>query len=179
VVKLKGSIWILRILGTRAGIDYTLLLHTKPMILNQRNKAYSQIYLAPSKSTLQKYGCTTLSFLEGVFRVTGVKHDPIEAVKHIKYTKEGLIIWTQTDWLYFGVKFLWRYYRKQDISCLPKQFRILQVNNGKHWVLESHFGRKETVCSDPYGRSDTAKYGYTKNYETGSVLGYALFGSLR
>lgn len=79
------------------------------------------------------------------------------ALKTLKYTKDGLIIWQSVDNIPH-MKFEKRLYGKKDDEIMAslkdkKKAVILQVNNGQHWVValrRSLWNKKDYIVLDPW-----------------------------
>ena len=108
-------------------------------ILSQRDKRWATIKLGESNLILGRYGCTTccISMLSDYF---GSFHDPADlAVKTLKYTADGLILWQSVNNIEH-MAFEKRLYKRNDAEILkslkdPKGAVILEVANYSHWVV--------------------------------------------
>lgn len=107
-------------------------------LLCQRDPKWSALKLGSSACTLGRYGCTTtaISMLSDYF---GSYIDPGQlATKVLKYTYDGLILWTSVDAIP-DMKFEKRVYGQNDAEILkslkdPAKAVILEVE-GRHWVV--------------------------------------------
>lgn len=106
--------------------------------LCQRSPLWSDVKMSPSNLTIGRYGCTTtcISMLSDYFKCFVSPRGMVGT--NVKYTKDGLIIWTSISFPVF--KFEKRLYgwnnAEIDISLKdPKKAVILEVANGSHWVV--------------------------------------------
>ena len=145
-------------------------------ILSQRDLKWAALKLGQSPLTVGRYGCTTtcISMLSDYF---GSYKDPGElATKVLKYTNEGLILWSSVDAIPH-MKFEKRLYGRNDDEIMnalkdPNKAIILQVNNGAHWVValrKTILGKSYTVA-DPWSGD---KCDVIKRYK--NITGAAVF----
>lgn len=106
--------------------------------LSQRDPRWGSIKLGASNIDLYHYGCTTtcISMLSDYF---GGRIFPDAIARTVSnYTPDGLILWTKLQ--FAKMKFDWRGYGRDDKKIQeylkdPNKAVILQVNDGKHWVV--------------------------------------------
>ena len=149
------------------------------MILNQCNPEYKNLLLAPSKLSFNDFGCTTCAIKTGIEKITNKILTLKEVMDCIVYNKDGLIVWKACNWKKLGVRFVWRFYRKPNLTDFPVMlsddyFSVLQINNFSHWVLWVN-GGKVTTVSDSWAKTEKAKYGYTHTINNNKINGFALF----
>lgn len=104
---------------------------------SQRDSRWANEHLGQSSLTMGRYGCTTtcISDLSTYF---GNNFDPLYAVKYLKYTNDGLILWQSCKFSKFG--FERREFGRNDAEIQkalkdPARAVILNVANGSHWVV--------------------------------------------
>ena len=106
-------------------------------ILSQRDSRWAAEKLGTSYVTVGRYGCTItcLSMLSGYFKSFKT---PRFLAKYLKYTRDGLIIWSSMPYV-LPFRLDKRLYRQDDIEIKkslddPDKAVILQVDNF-HWVV--------------------------------------------
>lgn len=125
--------------------------------LSQRDPRWGSIKLGASNIDLYHYGCTTtcISMLSDYFKCRSLP-DSIARIKE-NYTADGLILWRNLR--FAGMKFDWRGYGRDDKKIQeylkdPNKAVILQVNDGKHWVVairRTFLGLGSGyICVDPW-----------------------------
>ncbi len=123
-------------------------------ILSQRNPAWGEVRIGESTAKIKDYGCliTCLSMLSDWYHYY---FDPEWMAENLMFTGSGLIIWKSITASILPMKFVYRYYKRDDAkikSILVSQDNacILQVNSN-HWVVlvgySKVFGYK---VADPY-----------------------------
>lgn len=148
------------------------------IFLSQRDQRWSQIKLLPSNLTIGRYGCTTccISMLSDYF---GCFESPDRIIgKEVKYTKDGLVIWSSINFPKFT--FRERFYGQDNQKILealknPKKAVILNVNDGQHWVV----GLSKTLIGNDYLAADPwngKKISVLKTYR--NITGGAIFQAL-
>ena len=121
-------------------------------IYSQRNPKWVNKIMKPSKLTLGRYGCTTTSIaMAGSY--FGEKLTPADVCEKIKYTPDGLIIWSTCEFKKF--KFVVREYGRKDQNIIaglndPNMIVLLQVADGSHWVLCTGKYGKDYRIADPW-----------------------------
>lgn len=140
--------------------------------LSQRDPRWAETNLGSSLLKMKDHGCTTTaeSMLSDFFK--GYMPPNVIAEHKNWYTPNGLRLWANAD--FPTMKWVWRQkgFDKEKINASlkdPKKAVILQVNNGKHWVVairKTIFGN-DYVCVDPW---DGKKKDVFKTYKniTGS-----------
>lgn len=128
------------------------------VILNQRD--YPNTYLGKSKAKVSDYGCLitcismALSWYVETFK-KGKWRDPKWLAKNLTFTKTGLLYWNSITKSDLPIKFVYRYYSKNDSKCLEilkstYNTCILQVDYN-HWVFLIGYSRiKGMKIADPY-----------------------------
>lgn len=122
---------------------------------SQRDPRWANVKLGASNIDVYHYGCTTtcISMLSDYFGCLSYP-DAIAKVK-TNYTADGLILWSNLK--FTKMAFVWRQYGRNDSLIRtslknPDTAVILQVNDGKHWVVALRptvFGN-DYVCLDPW-----------------------------
>jgi ABC-type bacteriocin/lantibiotic exporter with double-glycine peptidase domain len=137
------------------------------IILSQKNPLWRNVKIGKSNSAIADYGCviTSLSMLSEWY---GKYKDPEWMAKNLSFTLEGLILWKSITESILPMKFVYRYYAKNDIKikeilASKNSACILQVN-GNHWVVligySKMFGYK---VADPFYGDTT--YLISRNYK--------------
>lgn len=144
-------------------------------ILSQRDPAWATKKIGQSNITVGQYGCTItcVSMSSDWFKCF---QNPGWMAKYLKFTSGGLILWQSiADVLCF--KFIWRGYpsnfKQGEIDEAlknPKKTCLLNVSNGKHWVL----GIYRVPFSKTYWVADP--WTGTKKFYSG-VIGYAILAN--
>jgi hypothetical protein len=124
------------------------------ILLSQRNPAWAKVKLGKSNLTVHNYGCTTvgLSMLSDWY---GMYTNPGKLAQKAIYTSGGLIIWKELE-KFLPMKFVYRYYKRDDakikeILASKDGSCLLQVNDGKHWVVLVGYSRiKGYKIFDPW-----------------------------
>lgn len=142
-------------------------------ILGQRNPLWSSVKLGASDVDVAHYGCTTvcLSMLSDYFKCY-VSPSLLAHNAH-NYNAKGEVLWNNLK--FDKMQFLWRAYGvlgpghvspyKDDKRILealkdPKQAVLLQVDNGKHWVValrKTLIGNDYLVADPYYATKNTAR----------------------
>lgn len=134
-------------------------------IFCQRDSRWSDVKLGASTLTMGRFGCTTccLAMLSSYF---GKLIYPDEIAKNPNnYTKDGLIIWRNLN---LDIKFVKRIYGFNQAEIdrslkLPNTCVLLQVDNGKHWVVatsKSWIGGDYNIVDPWTGNRGSAKKNY-------------------
>lgn len=108
--------------------------------LSQRDPQWANVKLGASKLDMWRWGCTTtcISMLSDYF---ACYKSPSEIAHNAaNYTKDGLVLWGNVSKFFKGMNFEWRQTgflgARVDESLRHKDKAvILQVDNGKHWVV--------------------------------------------
>ena len=111
------------------------------IILSQRDSKWSAEKLGQSVCTVGRYGCVTvcLSMLSDYFKEQkGSFVNPAKLARGLKFTNDGLIIWSSLP-LLLQFSLSKRLYQRNDVEIGislkdPKKAVILQVENF-HWVV--------------------------------------------
>jgi ABC-type bacteriocin/lantibiotic exporter with double-glycine peptidase domain len=137
------------------------------ILIWQKDRRWSSKFIGNSKETIFKSGCviTSLSMLSEWY---GKYKDPEWMAKNLSFTLEGLILWKSITESILPMKFIYRYYTKNDVKikeilASKNSACILQVN-GNHWVVligySKMFGYK---VADPFYGDTT--YLISRNYK--------------
>jgi len=107
-------------------------------LLNQRNPKWSQVLIGKSQATLGDFGCT-ITCLSMLSEWYGKFKSPDWIAKNLEFTHDGKIFWKSIDGK-LPFKFVYRYYKQDDTKIKEILFSkngscLLNVNDGKHWVL--------------------------------------------
>jgi len=123
-------------------------------IISQRDPKWSGLKIGKSPLTIGMYGCalTSLSMLSDWY---GDYKDPAWIAKNLEFTKEGLILWSSMNGK-LPMNFVYRYYKRDDVKikqvlASARGAVLLQVNNGKHWVVLVGYSRLQGFkIADPF-----------------------------
>lgn len=128
--------------------------------LTQTDKRWKDIKLNQWSQTIGKIGCTTtcISMISDYF---GCYASPKEIVEqgHIKYTDNtykygpGLILWQSINFDCFRFEYRRYTFGKVFINESlkdPKKAVILELDNGRHWVLALRSTPLGYIVLDPY-----------------------------
>lgn len=104
---------------------------------SQRDPKWADLHLGQSPLKMGRYGCTTTCIAD-LSTYFGDNFTPGWAVKNIKYTPDGLILWQSCK--FFKFAFERREHGRNDanIEAALKDLNravILQVANASHWVV--------------------------------------------
>ncbi len=130
------------------------------IIENQRDQRWAQVKLGQSNLSIGRYGCTTtcISMLSDYF---GCFVDPVELQNHLKYTPDGLILWTTLDLPKMQFARRIRFddnpgvdYTPNILDALkdPDKAVILEVDHS-HWLValsKVPFANGLYRCADPW-----------------------------
>ena len=130
-------------------------------LLSQKNPLWASVKLGQSNLTIGNYGCLitsismALSWYVETFKL-GKWKDPEWMAKNLKFTMGGLFIWKSLDDSELPIKFVYRYYSRNDAKCLEilkstYNVCILRVvlNGYQHWVFLINNTKKGFVIADP------------------------------
>jgi hypothetical protein len=119
--------------------------------LNQRDPKWAKLKIGNSPYTLGAKGCVTVNLSSLAQWYVSTFHNgkvvlPDELVKQLKYTATGLLYWKSIDDSELPFKFVYRYYKRDDIriqNIMKSTYNscMLQVDNGKHWVVPVGYSR--------------------------------------
>lgn len=138
------------------------------VILSQGDPRWAHVKIGETIHTMEKYGCTTtcISMASDFFE----KYiNPGKMAKTLQYTMDARVFWKSVK--NAKMQFIVRKYQ-EDRNVIdeaiknPKKVCILNVNNGKHWVLaiKRIFGGRYWVADPACG---------SKKLYAG-VVGYAI-----
>lgn len=125
------------------------------VVLSQQDKRWSSQKIGESSVTVGSHGCliTGISMLSAWY---GTFHNPEWMAKHLSFTKDGLLIWNSITDSDLPMRFSYRYYSRNDakireILASKDGACLLQVNNGKHWVVLVGYSRVNGYrIADPF-----------------------------
>ena len=122
--------------------------------LNQRDPRWGEEYIGKSKSKIKDYGCTITSISMFSDWYKDFK-DPEWMVKNLLFTSDGRIYWTSITKSVLPMKFVYRYYYRddrkiQEILKSKDGVCLLEVNRN-HWVALVGYSRVYGYkVNDPY-----------------------------
>lgn len=146
-------------------------------ILKQGDLLWGDTTIGSTTLKLKDFGCTitSLSMLSDYFtKFGGIFIDPGQLAKKLKFTANGLIIWSSVRSPTINFNFEWRQYghdqKRIDASLKdPKKAVILEValGKGKHWVV----ALRRIPLTNTYWIADplTGKKGLSSSY--GKITG--------
>lgn len=112
--------------------------------LSQRDPKWRYKKIGQSNLTIGNYGCliTDISMFSDWY---GKYRDPAWMSKNLQFTQGGLLIWKSIDSSKLPMKFVYRYYTKNDakireILASRDGVCLLQVNSN-HWVALVGYSR--------------------------------------
>lgn len=108
------------------------------IILNQKNPLWRNKKIGKSQSSIGEFGCT-ISCLSMISDWYKKYKNPEWMSDNLSFTPDGRIFWTSITESELPMKFVYRYYAKDDakikkILASKDGTCILQVNNN-HWVF--------------------------------------------
>lgn len=122
--------------------------------ISQYDPRWSKVKMTPSNLTLGRYGCTTtaICMLSDYYRCFKYPDEAIDT--NIKYTQDGLIIWSLINFPKF--KFAERVHghhlaKIRESLKNPKTSVILAINNNSHWVTACRVLGNYYLVVDPWG----------------------------
>lgn len=127
---------------------------------SQRDPKWSNEKLGQSTLTVGRFGCTLTSICD-LSTYFGDNFNPLEGVKKIQFTKDGLILWNSCKFGHFA--FERREYGRNDANIDkalkdPNGAVILNVANGSHWVVATgHSGTLYKIFDPWLGDASTMK----------------------
>lgn len=104
---------------------------------SQRDQAWANLTLKPSKLTMGRFGCTTTCIAD-LSTYFGDNLNPAQVNAKIKYTADGLIIWQSCSFNTFVFERREFGRNEKNIKAAlqdPNRAVILQVASGSHWVV--------------------------------------------
>lgn len=124
------------------------------LYLSQRDPRWAYEKIGSSTATIGKYGCliTDISMFSSWY---GKYRDPKWMARNLAFTRDGLLIWKSIDSSELPMKFVYRYYTKNDtkireILASRDGVCLLQVNYN-HWVALVGYSRLYGYrVADPY-----------------------------
>lgn len=126
-------------------------------LLSQKDPRWGNEEIGQSGLKIRDYGCTITvasMFLSWYQEIgMGVFQTPDYLAKTLNFTKDGKVYWKSFEKV--GLKFVYRYYYKDDKKCLEilkSKYNVclLQVNNN-HWVALVGYSRIYGLkIADPY-----------------------------
>lgn len=144
--------------------------------LSQQDLRWGYVRIGSSAATVTDFGCTLTSICIIANALAG--HEiitPIDAAEMFKYNLRGEIIWRDSDFEKYGIKFVKRgrlFNRTviQEYASSENKGVILEVNHGSHWIAAVDFEDGSLKIIDPYNGQQYS--GLPDKYK---ITGYATF----
>lgn len=143
--------------------------------LSQLDQRWGSLTLGQTPYTIARWGCTTTAICMVISKFVSDWPTPGVAAKKWSYTKEGLLIWGQSD--FEDVKFIKRgygynYNEIAEYANSKDKGVIIEVNYN-HWVAASRVDDKVYVYDPLNFRGEEP---LSNNYR---ITGYSLFEAVR
>lgn len=130
----------------------------KMLYLSQRAAAWRNVKIGNTNLTIGDWGCllTCISMLSS-FLGCYISPDRLARTPGL-FNARGELLWGELDRVFKGkLKFQWRHYGRDNVRIMasingsPITVCVLQVNNGKHWVVATSVLAQgfDYMCADP------------------------------
>lgn len=144
--------------------------------LSQKDLRWVDDPIGRSAATVGDYGCTITAICIIANMLAG--HEvltPDVAAQAFRYNLKGEIIWKDSDFDKFGIRFVKRGYGYnkaaiEDAVISKNKMVILEVNHRAHWITATQLDHGEIAIIDP---ADGQKY--SKIPSKYVITGYAIF----